>query len=140
MTDKEFRNKVDGAMEKCFNAMTQHEAYSEEFTTALKNLSELKCISHYIVPAPIIEDPAEPYVEEPPYPKAEEPEEEPAIAETVDYKALRTDLQKALSRARAEKGINPKELVSQFAASFKEVADEDLPKLQTALNEALANA
>lgn len=140
MTDKEFRNKVDGAMEKCFNAMTLHEAYSEEFTTALKNLSELKCISHYIVPAPIIEDPAEPYVEEPPFQKAEAPKEEPAIAESVDYKALRTNLQKALSRARAEKGINPKELVSQFAASFKEVADEDLPKLQTALNEALANA
>lgn len=139
MTDKEFKNKLDGAMEKCFNAMTQHEAYSAEFSVALRNLDTLTHARYY-PETTNYQKPAEPYVEEPPFPKAEEPKEEPAIAETVDYKVLRTNLQKALSRARAEKGINPKELVSQFAASFKEVKDEDLPALQTALDEALANA
>lgn len=144
MTDKEFKNKMDGAMEKCFNAMTQHEAYTAEFSTAVDNLHTLHAIlspsgpKKWMPCPPPKEEVAEPYVDEPPFEVSEAPAEEAAPA--VDYKALRTELQKKLSQARKDKGINPKDLVQKYADSFKFVADEDLPKLEADLEEAVANA
>lgn len=152
MTDKEFTNKIHGAMEKCFNAMTQYEASSAEFTRALDNLSNLYFMSPSLHAVTVPEEPEpvkekktkskakveEPYVEEPPF--EVEPVAEEAPATTVDYKALRVDLQKQLSQARRDHGINPKDLVQKYAESFKLVADEDLPKLSNDLQEALANA
>ena len=79
-----------------------------------------------------VDKPEEPYVEEPPHGEPEPVEE----VEKVD----RAELQKRISKARAEKGINPKELVSKYADKFSNVKDEDLPKLKADLEEALRNA
>lgn len=144
MTNTEFKNKILGAMEKCFNAMSQYEPYSEQFTQSLENLNRL----YMWRPGSLFEDDPcptgtvkEPYVEEPPH-DTEWVKDEPAEVEEpdVDYKKLRTDLQKRLSRARTEKGINPKDLVKKYAESYKAVADEDLPSLSNDLEEAIANA
>lgn len=146
MTYKEFTNKILNSMEKCFDAMDKHEPYSEQFTKSLENLNRL----YMWRPGSLFEDDpynqieignVEPYVEEPPH-DTEWVKDEPVEAEEpdVDYKKLRTDLQKRLSRARTEKGINPKDLVKKYAESYKSVADEDLPSLSNDLEEAIANA
>ena len=150
MTDKEFKNRIIGAIEKCFNTMAEYEPYSEQFTKSLENLNRL----YMWRPGSLFEDNPydlskkkekeveEPYVEEPPHDTewVKDTPEETATVETVDLKQLRVDLQKALSAAKREHGIDPKELVGKYATNFKQVPDADLLKLQADLNEALANA
>ena len=140
MTREERLNALEGAFKKTAHGLTEMEPTNDPngFAAMVHALTDLRNAMSYetdeirYTVATANDLPKEPYVEEPPHGEPEPVEE----VEKVD----RAELQKRISKARAEKGINPKELVSKYADKFSNVKDEDLPKLKADLEEALRNA